>query len=75
MGQLLGFGTPRTKDSYSGRVVSVVATNAEAGALVTVPLELLALGNENTLGFSVVFDPNSEVDRRFWGAGSPRFQM
>ena len=24
---------------------------------------------------SAVYIPNSEVDRRFWGAGSPRFQM
>jgi hypothetical protein len=55
--QFLGSPLPRTKDGSGGRVVSAGPTNVAAGANVTVPFALAALGDENTLGFSVVFDP------------------
>ena len=37
--------------------VRVLAVNALAGGTATVPVELLANGNENALGFSLTFDP------------------
>lgn len=39
------------------RVVRVVSTNGPTGNLIEVPIELLAGGDENSLGFSVRFDP------------------
>ena len=39
------------------RVLRVASTNAPTGNLVDVPLQLLAAGDENALGFSLRFDP------------------
>ena len=39
------------------RVVRVVSQTAAAGGTVTVPIQLLAGGQENAMGFSLVFDP------------------
>ena len=38
------------------RVVRVVSTNGPTGNLIEVPIELLAAGDENSLGFSLQFD-------------------
>ncbi|MBK6797646.1 MAG: hypothetical protein IPG76_12925 [Acidobacteria bacterium] len=40
-----------------GRIVRVVNTQAVAGQNVVIPVELLSLGNENALGFSLEFNP------------------
>lgn len=44
--------------STTARVVRVVPTSAAAGSQVSVPIELLAEGNENGLSFSLTFDPS-----------------
>ncbi|MBI1761408.1 MAG: choice-of-anchor D domain-containing protein [Acidobacteria bacterium] len=41
----------------SGRIVRVVCGSASLGGTLTVPVELVAQGNENALGFSLTFDP------------------
>ena len=46
-----------SKDGGSGRLLRLVGSGARAGATVQVPVELVALGNENTAAFSVAFDP------------------
>src|SRR5262249_40404532 len=38
--------------------VRVVSANASSGGAVTVPVEVLAEGNENAIGFSLNFDPS-----------------
>ena len=47
---------PRAKDS-SIRSLSLVGGKTALGQSFTVPVELLALGGENALGFSVLYDP------------------
>ncbi len=39
------------------RVVRAGATNGPTGNLIEVPIELLSAGDENSLGFSLAFDP------------------
>src|SRR5206468_739997 len=41
----------------SGRVLRIANAQAARGADVTVPIQLVSLGNENALGFSLAFDP------------------
>jgi uncharacterized protein (TIGR03437 family) len=41
----------------NGRVVRITNSSGTPGSNVTVPIEMSALGNENTVGLSVVFDP------------------
>jgi hypothetical protein len=40
------------------RIVRLIGTNAWAGGAVTVPVSIVAQGNENALAFSVAFDPS-----------------
>jgi hypothetical protein len=40
----------------TGRALRVVASSGAPGGSVVVPVELSALGNENALGFSLIFD-------------------
>jgi hypothetical protein len=53
------FGPPsrQPKDALSGPVLRLVGGAAVPGGQMTMPLELAAMGDENTLAFSVVFDP------------------
>ncbi|HEY1173366.1 MAG TPA: putative Ig domain-containing protein [Verrucomicrobiae bacterium] len=41
----------------SGRSLKVVSTATTAGSSVVVPVQLVALGDENAIGFSLTFDP------------------
>ena len=52
--KISGGGGSRTD---SGRVLKLIGTSAQAGATIQVPVELSALGDENTAAFSVTFDP------------------
>jgi hypothetical protein len=48
----------QAKDDVSVRSLRLVGSKAVAGQILTVPVELTALGGENALGFSVQFDPS-----------------
>lgn len=50
-----------TKMSLSGRQVRAVAETVKPDSTVDVRVEVLALGNENALGFSLNFDPKALV--------------
>lgn len=43
--------------SVTNRAVRAAGANASPGGAVTIPIELLAQGDENAIGFSVGFDP------------------
>jgi hypothetical protein len=53
--------TARDLEGQTGRALRLIGTGAEAGTIVQVPVEMTGLGDENTLGFSVTFDP-AELD-------------
>ena len=67
-----------TVKSASPAVVQVISTKAAPGSVVGVPIALVANGNENALGFSLIFAPGDMPPRpglRFvrvdLGAGAP----
>lgn len=70
-------GGRQPKDG-SVRSVRLVAAKVAAGETFTVPVELVALGGENALGFSVLFDPAQLVWQRGTlgdGAAGASFQI
>ena len=58
---LVGAVTSSVANLSVPRVVRVVSTNAPTGNAVSVPVQLLAAGDENSLGFSLRFDPSRLV--------------
>ncbi|MCU0786346.1 MAG: hypothetical protein MUF81_20340 [Verrucomicrobia bacterium] len=57
---------------FSGRTLRLVGTNAEVGATVQLPVELVASGDENAVSFSATFDPaNLEFLSAASGSGLP----
>ena len=44
-------------DTLTTRIVRIVSSSAALGSIVNLPVELDSLGNENALGFSVIFNP------------------
>ena len=57
MAPLSGLLSRPAKNGSSGRVLRLAGGVAPTNGPVAVPVELVALGDENTLAFSVVFDP------------------
>ncbi len=41
----------------SARIVRVVPTSGASGGTINIPIELVAVGDENALGFSLTYDP------------------
>ena len=54
---LFGEASRQPKADASGRLLRLVSGAASPGGQVTIPVELVAVGDENTLAFSVAFDP------------------
>ncbi len=54
-----GVGVPlAVNEAFSPRLLRVLSNSAAPGSNVPLPIELVSLGDENAMGFSLTFDPS-----------------